>query len=51
PAGKYEAILITLGNGEGAIWWCVLFHARRFRELLQLDLFLNGFLAKEKSVN
>lgn len=25
PAGKYEAILITLGNGEGANWWCVLF--------------------------
>ncbi|MGE6630357.1 stage II sporulation protein R [Bacillus sp. NPDC077027] len=25
PAGKYEAILITLGEGEGANWWCVLF--------------------------
>ncbi|MCD7034680.1 stage II sporulation protein R [Metabacillus sp. GX 13764] len=25
PAGNYEAILITLGNGEGANWWCVLF--------------------------
>ncbi|MFT8322301.1 MAG: stage II sporulation protein R [Bacillus sp. (in: firmicutes)] len=25
PAGEYEAILITLGNGEGANWWCVLF--------------------------
>lgn len=25
PAGQYEAILITLGNGEGANWWCVLF--------------------------
>ncbi|AZB40917.1 stage II sporulation protein R [Bacillus sp. FJAT-42376] len=25
PAGDYEAILITLGNGEGANWWCVLF--------------------------
>ncbi|WP_053368395.1 stage II sporulation protein R [Bacillus sp. FJAT-27245] len=25
PAGKYEAILITLGEGKGANWWCVLY--------------------------
>ncbi|MCQ6274602.1 stage II sporulation protein R [Bacillus sp. V3B] len=25
PAGEYEAILITLGEGVGANWWCVLF--------------------------
>lgn len=25
PAGVYEAIVITLGAGEGANWWCVLF--------------------------
>lgn len=25
PAGKYQAILITLGEGEGANWWCVLY--------------------------
>jgi stage II sporulation protein R len=25
PAGEYEAILVTLGKGEGANWWCVLF--------------------------
>jgi stage II sporulation protein R len=25
PAGQYEAILITLGDGKGANWWCVLF--------------------------
>ena len=25
PAGEYEAILITLGDGTGANWWCVLF--------------------------
>lgn len=25
PAGKYQAILITLGKGEGANWWCVLY--------------------------
>lgn len=25
PAGVYEAVLITLGEGKGANWWCVLF--------------------------
>lgn len=25
PAGIYEAILITIGEGNGANWWCVLF--------------------------
>ncbi|PLT35880.1 stage II sporulation protein R [Bacillus sp. V5-8f] len=25
PAGEYEAIVITLGEGQGANWWCVLF--------------------------
>ncbi|MCJ8007912.1 stage II sporulation protein R [Lederbergia wuyishanensis] len=25
PAGTYEAILVTLGKGKGANWWCVLF--------------------------
>ncbi|MEK5444876.1 stage II sporulation protein R [Fredinandcohnia sp. FSL W7-1320] len=25
PAGEYEAILISIGEAEGANWWCVLF--------------------------
>ncbi|WP_217586398.1 stage II sporulation protein R [Lentibacillus saliphilus] len=25
PAGEYEAVLITLGDGQGSNWWCVLF--------------------------
>jgi len=25
PAGKYRALRITLGSGEGQNWWCVLF--------------------------
>ncbi|WLR50729.1 stage II sporulation protein R [Bacillus tianshenii] len=25
PAGTYEAVVITLGEGKGANWWCVLF--------------------------
>ncbi|MGI5893994.1 MAG: stage II sporulation protein R [Candidatus Merdivicinus sp.] len=25
PAGRYQALQITLGNGEGHNWWCVLY--------------------------
>lgn len=25
PAGTYEAVVITLGEGKGENWWCVLF--------------------------
>lgn len=25
PAGEYEAVLITIGEGKGDNWWCVLF--------------------------
>jgi len=25
PAGNYEALNITIGNGQGENWWCVLF--------------------------
>src|SRR5690625_6410704 len=25
PEGEYEAVLITIGDGQGANWWCVLF--------------------------
>ena len=25
PAGNYESLVITLGNGLGENWWCVLF--------------------------
>ncbi|NLY42776.1 MAG: stage II sporulation protein R [Clostridiaceae bacterium] len=25
PAGKYEALRIVIGEGEGENWWCVLF--------------------------
>ncbi|SFO95478.1 stage II sporulation protein R [Halolactibacillus alkaliphilus] len=27
PQGEYEAVLITLGEGRGGNWWCVLFPA------------------------
>lgn len=25
PEGEYEAVLITVGEGKGSNWWCVLF--------------------------
>lgn len=25
PAGRYEAVRIVIGDGQGANWWCVLF--------------------------
>ena len=25
PSGEYESLVVTLGNGEGKNWWCVLF--------------------------
>ncbi|WP_047980891.1 stage II sporulation protein R [Ornithinibacillus contaminans] len=43
PAGDYEAILITIGEGEGANWWCVLFPPLCF-----LD-FANGISVAEAS--
>lgn len=43
PAGKYEALLITLGEGVGANWWCVLFPPLCF-----LD-FQNGDAVKSKA--
>jgi stage II sporulation protein R len=43
PAGEYEAILITIGEGEGSNWWCVLFPPLCF-----LD-FANGVSVAEAS--
>lgn len=45
PAGEYEAILITIGEGEGANWWCVLFPPLCF-----LD-FSNGASVAEASTD
>lgn len=27
PAGTYDALKVTIGNGEGKNWWCVMFPA------------------------
>jgi len=33
PAGDYEALLITLGEGGGDNWWCVLFPSLCYLDL------------------
>ncbi|MCM3714265.1 stage II sporulation protein R [Halalkalibacter oceani] len=33
PAGVYDAVLITLGEGKGENWWCVLFPPLCFLEM------------------
>ena len=45
PAGEYEAVLITIGEGNGANWWCVLFPPLCF-----LD-FSNGGTVEESEEN
>ncbi|MGJ9458208.1 stage II sporulation protein R [Oceanobacillus sp. CF4.6] len=44
PAGEYEAILITIGEGKGANWWCVLFPPLCF-----LDFFNGTSVAEAES--
>lgn len=45
PPGEYEAVLITIGEGKGANWWCVLFPPLCF-----LD-FANGSLVADNDVD
>ncbi|UPT61045.1 stage II sporulation protein R [Geobacillus thermoleovorans] len=37
PAGIYDAVLITLGEGKGANWWCVLFPPLCFLDFSNSD--------------
>ncbi len=46
PAGEYEAVLITLGEGKGANWWCVLFPPLCF-----LDFSTGQAVPREKSTH
>ena len=43
PAGEYQAILITLGEGEGANWWCVLYPPLCFLDFSNGVAVSNGF--------
>lgn len=33
PAGEYEALLVTIGEGKGQNWWCVMFPPLCFVEM------------------
>ncbi|WP_102273602.1 stage II sporulation protein R [Cytobacillus massiliigabonensis] len=48
PAGEYEAILITLGEGDGANWWCVLFPPLCFLDFSNGVAVSEGFEEQEK---
>ncbi|MFS0635070.1 stage II sporulation protein R [Mesobacillus foraminis] len=43
PAGEYEAILITLGEGKGANWWCVLYPPLCFLDFSNGEATSEGF--------
>jgi stage II sporulation protein R len=51
PAGKYEAVLITLGEGTGANWWCVLFPPLCFLDFSSGIAVSDGFEDKGKNVS
>lgn len=51
PAGQYEAILITLGNGGGANWWCVLFPPLCFLDFSNGDAVDRNKEKSETTVN
>ncbi len=48
PAGEYQAVLITLGSGEGANWWCVLYPPLCFLDFSNGVAVSDGFDEKKK---
>ncbi|TXC85892.1 stage II sporulation protein R [Metabacillus litoralis] len=50
PAGDYEAILISLGEAEGANWWCVLFPPLCFLDFSNGEAVANAEETEEKQV-
>ena len=50
PAGKYQAVLITLGEGKGANWWCVLFPPLCFLDFSNGVAVSDGFEQKAEPV-
>jgi stage II sporulation protein R len=49
PAGEYQAILITLGSGEGANWWCVLYPPLCFLDFSNGVAVSDGFEEEKKA--
>lgn len=48
PAGEYEAILVTIGDGKGANWWCVLFPPLCFLDFSNGTAISQGFEEETK---
>jgi stage II sporulation protein R len=42
PAGEYEALRVTLGEGQGENWWCVLFPPLCFGSAIKINENLSG---------
>ncbi|MBS3994930.1 MAG: stage II sporulation protein R [Alkaliphilus sp.] len=38
PAGKYEALRVVVGKGEGSNWWCVLFPPLCFIDIKNVEI-------------
>lgn len=51
PAGEYEAILITLGEGKGANWWCVLYPPLCFLDFSNGEATSEGFEEEKEAKN
>jgi stage II sporulation protein R len=49
PAGQYQAVLITLGEGKGANWWCVLYPPLCFLDFSNGVAVSDGFEEKHKA--
>lgn len=50
PAGMYEAILVTIGEGKGANWWCVLFPPLCFLDFSNGVAVSEGFEEEEAEI-
>lgn len=48
PAGFYEAVLITIGEGSGENWWCVLFPPLCFIDFANGEAVSNGENGEEE---
>lgn len=46
PAGSYEALRVTLGEGKGQNWWCVLFPPLCFVDVVAREPFFKKAEAK-----
>lgn len=51
PAGRYNAVQLMLGNGEGQNWWCVAYPSLCFSEAVQGELSEEAKEKLEKNIS